>query len=175
MKNLLVLFILFLFFNNNYAQTSYQTFERAGFKVKSNCTFRKNTTFIQMAREKGMNNVLAAYICGENTEDPQIGVIKNINIYDESFNYKDLRPSEYSDFEERYLKQYSSNLSAAGITYYNITYLGVSAIEYSFSQQGLPTKAIVFLKNKKSYLLQLGTRADLDSKFTFFKSGFGIL
>lgn len=157
------------------AQTAYQTFESAGFKVKSDCNFSKNTVFIQMAREQGMNNILAAYICGENTEDPQAGVITNINIYDESSNYKDLSPSEYSYFETKYLKQYKSNLSAAGINYKSIIYQGISAIEYSFSQKGLPTKAIVFLKDKKSYLLQVGTRMNLDSKFNLLKSGFEIL
>lgn len=157
------------------AQTAYQIFESAGFKVKSDCSFSKNITFVRMARDQGMNNVLAAYICGENTEDPQTGVITNINIYDESSNYKKLKPSEYSDFEAKYLKQYSSNLSAAGITYNYITYLGVSAIEYTFSQQGLPTKAIVFLKDKKSYLIQVGTRTNLDSKFNSLKSGFKVI
>jgi len=157
------------------AQTAYQTFESAGFMVKSDCNFNKNTTFVRMAKEQGMNNILAAYICGENTEDPQTGVITNINIYDESSNYKDLSPAEYSYFEAKYLKQYKSNLSAAGINYKIITYLGVSAIEYSFSQQGLPTKAIVFLIDKKSYLLQVGTRMNLDSKFNSLKSGFKVI
>ncbi len=157
------------------AQASYQIFENAGFKVKSNCPFTKNTTFMQMAKEQGMDNVLAAYVCGENTEDPQIGIIRNINIYDESANYRNLEPPEYSTFEEGYLKQYVNNLDDAGITYKVTTYLGVKAIEYSFSQQGLPTKAIVFLKDKKSFLLQVGTRKNLTSIFDSLKSGFEFL
>jgi hypothetical protein len=53
--------------------------------------------------------------------------------------------------------------------------LGVRAIEYSFSQQGLPTKALVFLKGKKSYLIQVGTRHNLESKYLSLKSGFNVL
>ncbi len=171
---LILLIVLGVVFKIN-AQTSYQTFENAGFKVKSNCTFSENTTFIQMAKEQGMKNILAAFICGENTEGPEMGVIKNINIYDESANYRDLNTSDYSKFEEGYLKQYTSNLDDAGINYKLTNYLGVKAIEYSFSSQGLPSMAIVFLKNKKSYLLQVGTRQNLPAKYDSLKSSFRIL
>jgi hypothetical protein len=157
------------------AQASHQTFENAGFKIKSNCIFTKNTTFIQMAEKQGIDNVLAAYVCGENTENPQIGVIKNIIIYDESANYKNLNSSNYKKFEEGYLNQYISNLEEAEIDYRVLEYLGVKAIEYSFSQQGLPTKAIVFLKDQKSYLIQVGTRNNLQSNYTSLKSSFVVL
>jgi hypothetical protein len=157
------------------AQASYQTFYHAGFKVESNCTFTKNTTFIQMAKEQGVDNVFAAYICGENTVDPETGVIMNINIYDESANYGTLNAPDYTKFEEEYLNQYVRNLDSAGIDYRVTTYLGVRAIEYSFSQQGLPTKALVFLKGKKSYLIQVGTRHNLESKYLSLKSGFNVL
>lgn len=174
-KAFFILLITLLGVSSFNAQTSYQTFEKAGFKVKSNCNFSKNTSFIQMAKEQGMKNILAAYICGENTEDPQIAVIKNINIYDESANYRELNTSDYSKFEAGYLKQYTRNLDDAGINYKLTTYLGVDAIEYSFSQQGLPTKAIVFLKDQKSYLIQVGTRNNLQSNYTSLKSSIVVL
>lgn len=174
-KNIFCLLTVLLCLKNIYAQPSYQTFESAGFKVKSECRFDKNTTFIQMAKQKGMSNILAAYVCAENPEDPQIGVIKNINIYDESSNYRNLKPSEYTGFEEKYLEQYESNLKASGINYNFTTYLGVPAIEYAFSQQGLPTKAIVFLKERRSYLIQVGSRNNLKSNYTSLKSSFIIL
>jgi hypothetical protein len=56
-----------------------------------------------MAKEQGVDNVLAAYICGENTVDPENGVIMNINIYNESANYGTLNASDYTKFEEEYL------------------------------------------------------------------------
>jgi hypothetical protein len=164
-----------LFVANIYGQDTYQTFTSAGFKVKCGCKLYVNTTFISMAKQQGMNNIIAAYICAENEDNPDIGVIHNINIYDESKSYKNIQPSGYAYFEKKYLEQYATNLKNSGIAYTYTTYQGVSAIEYTFDQQGLPTKAIIFLKNKKSYLIQVGTRKNLSTKFSSLKSSFAIL
>lgn len=161
-----------LFVANMHGQESYQTFTSAGFKVKCGCKLFSNTTFITMAKQQGMNNILAAYICAENKDNPDIGVIHNINIYDESKSYKNIQPSGYKNFEKKYLEQYATNLKNAGMSYTYITYQGVSALEYTFDQGGLPTKAIIFLKNKKSYLLQVATRTSLTRKYNSLKSSF---
>ena len=174
-KVLLTTVLMILLSAGIYAQNSYQIFSVDGFKVKSGCELDVNTTFLEMAEQQGINNILASYICGENTDNPSLGVINNINIYDESKNYKDLQPSAYANFEKKYLEQYASNLDNAGISYEYSTYQGVQAIEYSFSPQGLPSKAIVFLKGKKSYLLQVGTRQNLSAKYNSLKSSFRIL
>jgi hypothetical protein len=164
-----------LFVANIYGQETYQTFTNAGFKVKCGCKLNVNTIFITMAKQQGINNILAAYICAENEDDPDIGAIHNINIYDESKSYKNIQPTSYATFEKKYLKQYATNLKNAGFSYTYATYQGVSAIEYTFDQEGLQTKAIIFLKNKKSYLLQVGTRKSLSTKYNLLKSSFVIL
>lgn len=158
-----------------YGQDSYQTFANAGFKVKCGCKLYVNTLFINMAEQQGMNNVLAAYICAENEDNADIGVIHNINIYDESSSYKKLQTADYALFEKKYLEEYATNLKNAGMRYTYTTYQGVSALEYTFDQQGLPTKALIFLKNKKSYLLQVGTSLNLNTKYNLLKSSFVIL
>ncbi len=167
--------IALLFVAKIYGQETYQTFTSAGFKVKCGCELYVNTLFITMAKEQGMTNVLAAYICAENKDSPDLGVIHNINIYDESKNYKNIQSSEYATFEKKYLEEYASNLKNAGMRFNYTTYQGVSALEYTFDQQGLPTKALFFLKNKKSYLLQVGTRMNLTTKFSLLKSSFVFL
>lgn len=164
-----------LFVTNLYSQDTYQTFVSAGFKVKCGCKLYVNTLFITMAKQQGMDNVLAAYICAENEENPDLGVIYNINIYDESNNYKKLNTSDYSLFEKNYLEQYATSLKNSGMRYTYTTYQGVSALEYTFDQQGMPTKALIFLKNKKSYLLQVGTSMNLTTKYSLLKSSFVIL
>ena len=164
-----------LFIAKIYGQETFQTFTNAGFKVKCGCKLYVNTTFISMAKQQGMNNILAAYICAENEDNPDIGVVNNINIYDESKSYKNIQPSGHATFDKKYLEQYATNLKNSGISYNYITYQGVSAIEYTFDQQGLPTKAIIFLKNKKSYLLQVGTRESLTTKFNSLKTSFVII
>jgi len=174
-KIISITILALLFVANIYGQETYQTFATEGFKVKCGCKLYVNTTFIQMAKQQGMNNILAAYICAENEDNPDIAVINNINIYDESKSYKNIPLSGYATFEEKYLEQYATNLKNAGINYEYTTYQGVSALEYTFDQQGLPTKAIIFLKNKQSYLLQVGTRKNLTTKYNSLKSSFIIL
>jgi len=122
-----------------------------------------------------MKNIQNAYICAENENDPNTGVIININIYDESASFVNLSPNEYSYFTKTYLTSYANNLKTAGMTYKYIDYQGVSALEYDFYQEDIPTKAIVFLKNKKSYLVQVATRKNLQSKFNMVKFSFELL
>lgn len=168
--------ILAIFFIASiYGQETFQTFTNAGFKIKCGCRLYVNTTFLSMAKQQGSNNILAAYICAENEDNPANAVINNINIYDLSKSYKNIQPSDYTTFEKKYLDQYAANLKNAGISYTYTTYQGVSAIEYTFDQQGLPTKAINFLKNKKSYLIQVGTRKGLTTKYNLMKTSFVIL
>ena len=125
---------------------------------------------------KGQNkSVIGAYICPENEENPEYGVINNINVYDEADSYAKISPSGYAYFEKKYLEEYASQLAASSITYKYSIYKGVTALEYSFDQMGLPTKAIIFLKNKKSYLIQVGSRYNLTSKFNSLKSSFDFL
>ena len=168
--------ILALFFVADiYGQETYQSFPNAGFKVKCGCELYVNSTFISMAKQQGMNNILAAYICAENEDNADIGVIHNINIYDESENYKNIQPSDYIFFEKIYLNQYATNLKNEGISYTNIIYHGVSALEYTFKQQGLSTKSIIFIKHKKSYLLQIASKKNLQERYNSLKSSFEIL
>lgn len=157
------------------AQNSYQSFPSAGFKVKCGCNLRVNTLFIQMAKQQGMENIVAAYICAENEVDPQTGVIVNINIYDETARYAKIQTEKHAYFTRKCLESYAANLSNAGIQYSYTTFQGVTALEYSFDQNGLPTKAVMFYKNKKSYLLQVGTRNGLTTKFNVLKTSFVIL
>ena len=169
--------VLSLFFAaNSYSQVTYQTFKTAGFKVNCGCKLYTNTTFIQAAKKQGTTNILAAYICGENEDSAETGVINNINIYDESRGYKNIKPSNYAYFEKKCLEKYAENLKNAGMSYNYTTFQGVSAIEYTFDQGGtLPTKAILFYKNKKSYLLQVATRKSLITKYNKLKASFVIL
>ncbi|MBL0202180.1 MAG: hypothetical protein IPP81_19090 [Chitinophagaceae bacterium] len=154
------------------SQENYQYFKAAGFKVKCACQLKVNNTFIQMAKEQGQNNILAAYVCAENSDDPETGVIINININDLSSSYIGISPSMYAYFEKSYLDQYAKQLAANGMTYSYGTFKGLTSLEYKFDQMGLPTKAMIFVKDKKSYLIQAGTRQNLNSKYNSLKLSF---
>jgi hypothetical protein len=173
MKNIF-LFLTIAISSVAFGQDNYQSFRNAGFKVKCPCALKVNSTFIQMM--KGQNkSVIGAYICAENEDNPEYGVINNIHIYDEADSHAKISSNDYSYFEKKYLEEYANQLAANGMTYNYVTYKGVSALEYSFDQISLPTKAIMFLKNKKSYLLQVGSRNNLDTKFSSLKTSFELL
>ena len=173
-KIILILLIALSFGGSLFAQDSYQIFPSEGFKIKCGCKLSVNSTFIQMAQQ-GKKDVIAAYICAENQDNPDIGVIVNLNIYDEATNYRKIQPSGHAYYEKKYLEHYATSLSNAGIPYNYTTYQGVTALEYNFNQTGLPTKAIMFLKNERSYLLQVATRNNLTTKFSELKASFHML
>lgn len=175
MKISITILTFFIFFNTLIGQDRTQILNNGRVKVKCGCELKVNSLFIQMAKQNGINNIIAAYICGENENSPKNGVANNINIYDESASYNKISTSNYSYFEKKSLDVYAKNLNNAGFDYNYITYKGVSALEYSFDQQGLPTKAIFFIKNKKTYLIQVGTRENLYSKFNLLKNSFELL
>ncbi len=158
-----------------FSQNSYQVFTASGFKVKCDCILKANSLFIKMAKEQGVNNIIGAYVCASNEDNPDIAVIVNINIYDDSKSYNNIKPSEYSSFEKDSFKQYASKLSSSGMQYNYTTYKGITALEYTFEQMGLNTKAIMFFKNKKSYLLQIATNKELSIKYSELKDSFTIL
>lgn len=170
MKNVLLL----LFFSNcmfAFGQDSSQSFKSAGFKVKCPCALKVNSTFIQLLKGQG-KTVIGAYVCAENEDSPENGVINNINIYSEADSYAKLSPGDYAYFEKKYLEAYANQLATNGMSYKYVTYRGLTALEYTFDQMGLPTKAIIFLRDKKSYLIQVGTRNNLTTKFNSLKASF---
>ncbi|PKK37561.1 hypothetical protein BWI96_06790 [Siphonobacter sp. SORGH_AS_0500] len=124
-----------------------------------------------MVKAQG-KTVVGAYVCAANEDNPEYGVINNINIYDEAESCNKISPSNYAYFEKKYFEEYANQLAANGMTYKYVIYKGVTALEYTFDQMGLPTKAIMFLKNKKSYLIQVGSRYNLTTKFNSLKTSF---
>ena len=157
-----------------FGQNNIQSLKAAGFRVACPCTLVENTNFIKMIKSQG-NEILGAYICLENKDNPEYVAITNININDLSDSYTSLLPSTYSHFEKQFLESYASQLATSGLDYKNITYKGVPALEYSFEQMGIPTKAIIFLKEKKSILIQVGSRHDLITKFNALKFSLEIM
>jgi len=156
------------------AQEDIQIFQSAGFKIKCVCKLQENTVFIKAAKAQGANNIIGAYICAENEDDPETGVIININIYDESESFQKVKSEFHKFFKKKLLEKYADNMDQAGISYNYIDFHGETALEYTFDQYGVPTKALMFYKNQKSYLLQITTRNNLSSKYNTLKNSFQI-
>jgi len=154
------------------AQDSFQAFPSEGFKIKCGCKLYSNSMFIQLVKEQGINNLMAAYICAENEYDPATGVIININVYDLSENFQKISSAYHEYFIRRTLEKYAENLSQAGIHYEYINFQGGSALEYNFIQNDMPRKALYFFRNQRNYLLQVGSRTGLAQKYSDLKNSF---
>lgn len=174
-KTFLITILLFVISFIAISQGNYQYFPSAGFKVKCGCKLVVNSVFTQVAKSQGINDIIGAYICAENENDPSTGVIVNINICDASKSFQAINSTYHDYFIKKSLEKYAANLSQAGISYEYISFMGTTALEYNFDQNGVPTKAIMFFKNQKSYLLQLATRSGLATKFNGLKASFEIL
>lgn len=169
------LFLLLIFSLKSYGQNKIQRFPDTGFKIECECELYSNNLFLNMAKENGLNNILAAYICAKDQNDPSIGAVYNINITDERKSYETISTSNYSLLEKKIVDAYAKNLRAAGFTFSYTKFQNTNALEYTFSQNELPTKAIYFVKNKRTYLIQIGTRNSLISKFEALKKSFVLL
>ncbi len=131
-----------------------QKFPQFGFQVQCGCELNDNKVFKTMS--KGKVDVFASLVCNENNK-----TIYNLNVY------KDISGSS-----EIFNRHYIRNLKESNINYSLVSVSGIKSIEYTFSQGNLPTRAVVFYNNGKSYLLQVGTTENLNSSFNTFKNSF---
>lgn len=146
-------------------QQGYQVFAKDDFAVKCNCTIKINSIAIKMAKEQGNPYPLSSYVCAENEDSFEKGVIYNIQISDMTKDFNSLPQGSSEIFINQYLDKYTDNLTANGISNIQKEFNGLKSIQYTFEQNGLPAKALIFMKNKKSYLLQVSTRDDLNLKY----------
>lgn len=86
--------------------------------------------------------------------------IYNINVYNEGGGAK------------KFITNYAISLNNSGISYNTIVLDGIPVLEYTFTQNGIPAKAIVFYRYDQSYLFQVTSRVDLEGKFSRFKNSF---
>lgn len=156
-----------------YGQLLQQSFQKEQFKISCTCKLSENLIFLNAMKEKGIKYPVTAYVCAENEKNPETATIININIYDLSKEYDSNIIVNYI-FEERFLFDYENNILTNNIPCKSMSFMGVKAYEYEFSQYDLPTKAIVFIINRKAFLLQAGSRHNLEEKFKLLTSSFTI-
>ena len=94
-------------------------------------------------------------------------------ISDISSQYQNFPVSKQNDITIKYLDSYCSSLKANKMSYTRPNFNGLNSIEYTYLQNSvLPTKAIIFIKDKKAYMLQVATRKDLSKKYISYKNSF---
>lgn len=153
MKKILVLTILSI--SNNFF--SQQKFSHLGFQVSAPCTLYENNTFKSMA--KGMVDVVEALVCA--SQKPV--AIYNLNVYRDS-----------SESASSFNAKYQKDLSKSGIEFKKMIISGLPATEYTFTQNGIPAKAVVFYKSGKSYLLQVTAPSNIEALFSNFNKSLKI-
>lgn len=151
----------------------YQIFNKDNFVIKCNSKLKINSEALRLAKENGINFILSSYIGSENDNSESSGVIYNIQISDISSQYKNIQIGKHNAITLNYLDSYCSSLKANNMSFSRPSFNGLNAVEYYFLQNGvLPTKSIIFIKDKKAYMLQVGTRKNLSKKYTDFKNSF---
>lgn len=154
MMKTIFLFTLLLFSNYLFSQ---QKFSHLGFQVSAPCTLYENNTFKSMA--KGTVNVVEALVCA--SQKPV--AIYNLNVYRDS-------SGSASSFNAKYQK----DLAKSGIEFKKMIISGLPATEYTFTQNGMPAKAVVFYKFGKSYLLQVTAPSNIEILFSNYIKSFKI-
>ena len=161
--------------SNQPDNSNYQFFHEGGFKVQCDCQLKLNSAYIEAVHLQNPQKSLVAYVCAENENNPELGTIVNINIFDEARNYANLSPAEYSFLEGTHLAGYADRLKDNGFDFKYVQYKKVTALEYTFDQMGVPTKSIYFIKNKNAYLLQVATKHNLITKYNSLIESFTFL
>ncbi len=141
---------------NIFGQSTSQSFERAGFRVKCHCKLEYHAELTNLARRQASGSgIIGSYVCFLNIEDVNKALSANVNVYDYSPAYRGLDRAQIFSYEKRYLEDYATNLGRSRITYDFVDYKGLSAIRYSFLQEGIYTEVLVFLSHQKHYQIQV--------------------
>jgi len=150
----------------------YQIFWKDNFAIKWNCILKINKSALKLAKDRGDNNLLSSYIGADKKDTYETGVICNVQINDIALQFENIPTNNYENTTKQYLNDYISKLSSFKINYKECEYKGLKAVEYTFSYMEMPSKAIIFVKDKKLYLLQISTRKDIQEKFNELKDSF---
>lgn len=157
---------------NKMKKQGFQIFESDNFIVKCNCKLKTNSDFLEKIKEQGSQYPASAYICSKDERNYDKGTIVNINIYDLSKDYITLSEAKYNVFNEEFINSYATQLKSNNINFKREKFHDVEALRYEFNQMGLPTKALFFVKNKKSYLIQVASRSNLANQFSSIVNSF---
>lgn len=152
MKRYLLFIILILPFFG----VSQKRYVSLGFEVTTPCNLYENKTFKQLT--SGKVKVVEALVCA--TEKPNAAVY-NLNVYQDD-----------SGSSQKFNTNYQRDLVNSGIAFRKITVSGLAATEYTFTQNGVPAKAVAFYQSGKSYLMQVTTNHNLESRFATFRNSF---
>ena len=171
MKKALIISILILntiFYSCS--QDEYQEFPEYGFKIKCNCNLSENASFNDAIKKQGKTKG-GALICSKGSNNDNNVEIYNIVITDVSEIF-DQNPKYNSYVSEKLIKEYENNLINSGFKYRRVKFLNSNALEFNYNQNDYPRKAIIFIKNKMHFMLQIGTKNNIDSKFNDFVNSF---
>lgn len=136
---------------------------KGNLKIKKEYNLKTNTLLLDMAKQNNVTNLIATYIGTKNENIREKAIIYNINIYLElSF--------RGNNASKKYLEHIIKGLKTTGLQYAIVNYQGVPAIEYKYNMNGIPSMILCFLKNEKSYFIQVSSLRNLSTNFNSFKS-----
>jgi len=158
---------------SEFKKAGFQVFEKDNFIIKCDCKLKVNSEAQKIAKQQNVKIPVSAYVCVSNQNDFDNVTATNITIQDISYIYM---PGGAKDrehiFTDDYYETYKKNITAANMKLTEGLFNGARYLEYSFIQQDVPTQAIMFIKNKKMYCLQVSSMKNLIQRFNILKSSF---
>jgi len=158
---------------NQAKNEGFQIFDNENFIIKCPSKFKEDVVYYETAKSQGMDvSTIKSYVASENTNSYEEGVIYNIVINDLSSFYDGFSKKEELIFDEKFFDKYITDIKANNFKYKISKSNNKKCIHYNYSQAGLPTKAMLIIDNKKSYMLQVASRKNLDAKFEYLITNF---
>ena len=143
-------------FSQNTIKT--QKFQKLNFQISTPCSLYEDKTFKSLA--KNTANVKEALVCPSEINNALKASVYNVIIYNVDGGAK------------TFITNYATELRNSGIPFTTAVVDGIPALEYKITQNGIPTKAMVFYRYGLSYLFQISSKTLLDDKFLKFKNSF---
>lgn len=159
MKKIFLLIILIYSYSFSQNTSKAQKFPHLDFQIETPCRLYEDTTFKKLA--KSTTNVKEALLCASEVNNASRASIYNIIVYNDEVGGA-----------KAFITSYATNLKKAGIPYNTLVLDGIPALEYTFIQNGIPAKAMVFYRYSQSYLFQVTSRSLLNEKFLKLKNSF---
>jgi hypothetical protein len=151
-----------------------QTFQKDKFKISCPCKLYAKNLHLKSLDNINLNYPKTSYVCLANENSYDLETNYTIIVYDLSQEYTEKYIDNYY-FEERFLFGFENKFVGNLTTCYAKSFHDAKAIQYVVSYVSWPSKALVFILNKKAYILQVGSRDKLDQKFQAFTSSFSVL
>lgn len=146
----------------------YQIFEKENFKIKCKASLKLDKLRMQQFKQQGLLDVSKPYHVYFDDTDYNI----NVSSFEKDLIGKNAY--EVQKYHKDYLNYYQQKFDEMGVKNNRRTFKDYDAVFYENMNQGRLTKAVFFQYKSKSYMLQVTSSTEVETKFLEFINTFEI-